>query len=108
MIAGEMGVWYRLLPVAPRFLAKQLSRPTGLLGRLVARLMNRTNANMNAFAVGQLNLLPSDRVLEIGFGGGVTLPSLIASAAFVGGVDRSREVVERAKTKFSDAVSSGL
>jgi arsenite methyltransferase len=96
-----------IVPVVPRFLARQLSRPTGLLGRVIARLMNRTNANMNAFAVGQLELTASDRVLEIGFGGGVTLPSLIARAAFVGGVDRSRDVVERAQAKFSGAVAAG-
>lgn len=31
----------------------------------------------------QLELTPSDRVLEIGFGGGVSLQSLIEGAAFV-------------------------
>jgi len=46
-------------------------------------LMNRHNAKLNAFAVRQLDLVPTDRVLEIGFGGGVTLPSLIARAGFV-------------------------
>ena len=47
--------------------------------------MNRHNAKLNAFAVHQLNLTSSDRVLEIGFGGGVTLPLLIKQARFVGG-----------------------
>jgi arsenite methyltransferase len=69
--------------------------------------MNRHNAKLNAFAVQQLELTPTDRVLEIGFGGGVTLPSLIAAAAFVGGVDRSHSMVRRAKARFSDAVSAG-
>jgi arsenite methyltransferase len=63
--------------VAPRFLAQQLSHPTGLGGRIIRFLMNRGNAGMNAFAVQQLELRPSDRVLEIGFGGGVALPALI-------------------------------
>jgi len=36
--------------------------------------MNRHNAKMNAFAVKMLSLRPDDRVLEIGFGGGATLP----------------------------------
>jgi len=69
--------------------------------------MNRHNAKLNAYAVRQLDLTPSDRILEIGFGGGVTLPSLIAGAAFVGGVDRSREMVRRAKARFSEAVLAG-
>ena len=96
-----------LLTMPPRFIARQLSHPTGFVGQLMARLMNRTNAKMNAFAVRQLELSPLDRVLEIGFGGGVTLPTLIAGAAFVGGVDRSRDVVGRAKARFSEAVHAG-
>ena len=91
----------------PRFIARQLSRPTGFFGRVMGRLMNRHNAKLNAYAVRQLDLTPSDRILEIGFGGGVTLPSLIAGAAFVGGVDRSREMVRRAKARFSEAVLAG-
>jgi arsenite methyltransferase len=91
----------------PRFIARQLSRPTGFFGRIMGRLMNRHNAKLNAYAVRQLDLTPSDRILEIGFGGGVTLPSLIAGAAFVGGVDRSREMVRRAKARFSEAVLAG-
>jgi ubiquinone/menaquinone biosynthesis C-methylase UbiE len=70
-------------------------------------LMNRHNAKLNDFAVRQLELTPSDRVLEIGFGGGINLPSLIAAAAFVGGVDRSRGMVRRAMARFSEAVSAG-
>ena len=61
----------------PRFVARQLSHPKGFLGRIFGRLMNRHNANMNAFAIRQLELTSSDRVLEIGFGGGVTLQRLI-------------------------------
>jgi arsenite methyltransferase len=73
----------------------------------MGRLMNRHNAKLNAYAVRQLELTPSDRILEIGFGGGVTLPFLIAGAAFVGGVDRSRDMVRRARARFSEAVSAG-
>lgn len=90
----------------PRFIARQFARPSGILGRIVARLMNRGNAGMNAFAVRMLDVGATDRVLEIGFGGGVTLPSLIASAAFVAGVDRSRDMVKRARKEFAEAISS--
>lgn len=79
----------------------------GPLGSLVMQLMNRGNARMNAFAVRQLELARPDRVLEIGFGGGLTLPSLLEGAAFVAGVDRSPDVVRRAKSKFSEAIAGG-
>lgn len=90
----------------PRFIARQFAYPSGILGRIVARLMNRGNAAMNAFAVKTLEVDAADRVLEIGFGGGVTLPSLIDSAAFVAGVDRSYDMVKRARKEFAKAISS--
>ena len=83
--------------MAPRFIARQLSRPTGFFGRIMGQLMNWHNAKLNSYAVRQLELTPSDHVLEVGFGGGVTLRSLLASAAFVAGVDRSSDMVGRAK-----------
>ena len=70
-------------------------------------LMNRHNAKLNGFAIRLLELKPADRVLEIGFGGGLNLPPLIAGAAFAAGDDRSQEMVRRAKAKFADAVSTG-
>ena len=91
--------------MAPRFVARQLSHPRGFFGRVIARLMNVHNA-MNTFAVQQLDLKPSDRVLEIGFGGGASLPSLVQQASFVGGVDRSEYAVERASKNFAEAVSN--
>jgi len=91
----------------PRFIARQLSRPTGLIGRMMGRLMNRHNAKMNAFALEKLELEATDRVLEIGFGGGVQLPFLIAGAAFVGGVDLSRDAVRWANARYAAAVKRG-
>lgn len=90
-----------------RVIARQLSRPTGFFGRIMGRLMNRHNAKLNAFAVQHLDVTSADRVLEIGFGGGVNLPVFIARAAFLAGLDRSPDVVERAKSKYSAAVSAG-
>src|SRR6266536_6199366 len=91
----------------PRFIAKQLSNPTGLLGRIMGFLMNRHNAKMNDFAVKLLEIASIDRVLEIGFGGGVTVPKLLANAAFVGGLDRSDAMVKLARSRFSRAVKAG-
>lgn len=70
-------------------------------------LMNRHNAKMNAFALEKLAPTSSDRVLEIGFGGGLTLPELISKAGHVTGLDRSRTAVDVANSRFAAAVSSG-
>lgn len=91
----------------PRFIARQLSCPAGFLGGVIGLLMNRHNAKMNRFVVRQLQLAPTDHVLEIGFGGGVNLGSLIAGTAFTVGVDPSQGMVRRAKARFAEEVSAG-
>jgi len=93
--------------MAPRFVARQLAHPTGVFGRVIGLLMNRHNARMNAFAIEQLAPGPADRVLEIGFGGGVALRPLVQSGAFVAGVDRSSTMVQRAQSIYAKAVAAG-
>ena len=87
----------------PRFIAEQLSHPRGLRGWLVRRGMNRGNARANAFAVDQLELRPTDKVLEVGFGGGVNIQRLLDQGTSVVGVDRSRDTVAAADRRFARA-----
>ena len=91
----------------PRFVSRHLSHPTGLFGRVVGRLMNRHNARINAFAVRELGVAPTDRVIEVGFGGGAALPALLERAALVAGIDRSVDMVHWARRRFRRAVTSG-
>src|SRR4029079_15471477 len=93
--------------MAPRFIAKQLSRPTGVIGIIIRHLMNRHNARMNAFAVAQLQLAPSARVLRLVSGCGSTLAALLNTAAVVAEVDRSRDVISWANRHFAKAIESG-
>lgn len=52
----------------------ELRRPTKtLLGRFIARRFQRHSAFLEKGAVKLLNIQPDDKVLEIGFGGGVGL-----------------------------------
>lgn len=93
--------------MAPRIIAEQLARPSGLLGAFIRGSMNRHNAKMNAFTLDLLDLQPTDRVLEIGFGGGGSLPKLITSAAFVVGVDRSPDAVRAATRLYRREIAAG-
>ncbi len=77
------------------------------MGAVIRFLMNRHNSRMNAFALRQLNLEPTDHVLEIGFGGGMTLRSLLEATAFVAGLDRSNDVISSAKRRFPKQIKSG-
>ncbi len=89
----------------PKFIARQLSCPSGFLGRIIRRRMNSHNADLNAFVIKLLDVRSTDRVLEIGFGGGLNLPILVSSAASFTGLDLSVDSVRHAQKKFSKDVA---
>lgn len=91
----------------PRLIARHLADPRGVFGRIVGGLMNRHNGRMNRFALEVLDVKSSDRVVEIGFGGGVTLATLLDRAAHLTAVDRSHDVVAWARARYRAAIASG-
>jgi ubiquinone/menaquinone biosynthesis C-methylase UbiE len=88
----------------------QFGHPRGWRGRLVGRLMARKNASMSRLAVELLDVRPSDRVLEIGFGPGEGLRAAVRRAARgrVAGLDRSELMVRLAARRNRAAVARGV
>lgn len=78
-----------------RFLS-QFGNPTGALGSLAGWVMAYRGGNRrrNLWTVEQLDLCPSDDVLEIGYGPGIAVRGAARVARHVVGVDRS-EVMRR-------------
>lgn len=62
---------------------------------------------MSRLALEQLDVRPGDRVLEVGFGGGVLTAMLLRAGADVTGIDRSDVMVRRADRRFSRHVRAG-
>ncbi|WP_375776641.1 class I SAM-dependent methyltransferase [Bradyrhizobium sp. ma5] len=91
----------------PRLIARHLAHPRGVFGRFVGGLMNRHNSRINRFALELLDVKSSDRVAEIGFGGGATLAPLLDCAAHVTAVDRSQDVVAWATARYRNAIDAG-
>lgn len=56
-----------------KLLAEQLRNPSRITGKFAAIVWDRRNAALNDVVFDMLDLEPSDRVLEIGFGGGFLL-----------------------------------
>ena len=86
-----------------RYLARQFARPSGLLGRLwIAPWLDRISGPMQRLALAELAPGRGDRVLEIGFGGGGLLSSILeATDGDVIGVDVSPVAVARARRRFA-------
>lgn len=70
------------------------------------RMMNRGNAGMNEAALDLLEVSEGERVLDLGFGGGVTFRPLIERGAIVTGVDRAEDVIVAAERAHRDAIAA--
>jgi SAM-dependent methyltransferase len=90
-----------------RLLSDQLSRPSGLAGRVVAAGMNRGNRGFNARAIDLLDVRAGARVLDLGFGGGLTFAPLLGRGATVVGVDRADDMVAAARNRHRADVDAG-
>ena len=62
---------------------------------------------MNGEAIERLGVSPGDRILDIGFGGGVTFQLLLERGAVVVGIDRSADAVDAAKSAHPKAIEAG-
>ena len=88
-------------------LSRQLSHPSGGVGKLVAHVMNRGNRKLNDQAIARLDVQPGARVLDLGFGGGLTFAPLWDRGATVVAIDRAEDMVAAAQARFAGAVAAG-
>jgi ubiquinone/menaquinone biosynthesis C-methylase UbiE len=88
-------------------LLRMFGRPQGALGRLGGIIMARTNSECGAWATELLAILPTERVLEVGFGPGIVIQRLSNLAGHVTGIDPSREMVRQARARNAGAIAGG-
>lgn len=90
--------------------AAQLGNPHGLLGKGVARILNRTNRFAIEAAVAAAEVRTGQAVADIGFGGGIGLTLLLRAVGADGtvhGVEISPDMAARAKSRFVREVGTG-
>ena len=94
----------------PRIVS-QFGHPRGLPGSLAGweMALRPSNRKRNVWAVKLLNVQPTDRVLEIGFGPGLAVREIArrATRGQVIGIDRSEVMLTQAARHNASAMSSG-
>jgi len=92
-----------------RYMVKQFGNPRGILGFLVGVAMAIKNRARTDWTLELLNVLPSDRILEIGFGPGVTVQEVakMATKGFIAGIDHSELMVQQASRRNATAIQEG-
>ncbi|MCB1157206.1 MAG: class I SAM-dependent methyltransferase [Leptospiraceae bacterium] len=97
-----MGLWTKV--------SSQFGKPSGLLGKLAGLIMASRSSNIERshWAVSMLNLQPTDRVLEIGFGPGIAIQKMseIIQTGMIYGIDHSEVMLKQASKRNRDAISS--
>jgi ubiquinone/menaquinone biosynthesis C-methylase UbiE len=92
-----------------RYIARQFSRPTGVLGRVIGRGMVRHNEREARWTVDLLGIEPDARVLEIGFGPGVAIQYAAkrATRGHVSGIDCSEAMLKMARRRNASGLANG-
>lgn len=87
----------------------QFKQPRGLLGRLIGHVMAMENRERIEWAVKLLAVQPTDHILDIGFGPGISTKLLAAQASqgFVAGIDLSDVMVQQARWRNAADVRKG-
>jgi trans-aconitate methyltransferase len=93
-------------------IASHFGRPRGLIGRLVGRLMARSNGDFNRWVVEELGKQYQDqpaRIVELGPGPGVGLEAALRTypSARIWGVDPSREMLSQSRKRNLSNAESG-
>lgn len=91
-------------------LSRQLGRPTGLVGKVVGRALNRGNRPVIFAAVDAAETGNGCTVAEIGFGGGAGLALLldqVGPAGVVHGIEISQTMLAEAQRRFGNQVEKG-
>jgi len=92
----------------PKHILRQLGHPTGFLGRLILRRLNKANHGMNTLTLESLSITNDDRVLEIGFGGGDLLTRIMSHGpSLVAGVELSELAVQHVRKRHSSKKFGG-
>jgi ubiquinone/menaquinone biosynthesis C-methylase UbiE len=90
----------------------QFGHPRGAAGRVVGWVMahRRSNRQCNSWVVSLLDVQPTDRVLEIGFGPGLAIAELsrrLGDSGHVCGIDQSEVMLSQATRHNAAAIRAG-
>lgn len=86
------------------YVLRKLACPDGSLAGFFSKLLNLSNARLNAAVIGKLSEKREQAILDIGFGGGVGIELALADTriARVAGIDPSQAMVRAAQTRYRE------
>lgn len=97
------------MKVIDRLIGRQIRKPSGPLGWLLGRSMAAEHRQLVEWMLEPVGIGRTDRVLDVGCGGGMTLTVLAerASEGFVAGIDHAPTMVRQSRQRNRQAIESG-
>lgn len=91
-----------------RLIGNQYRKPSGLLGRIIAKKMTRGNIPVYDKIIPGLGIKQNDRILEIGYGLGVGIDKIVSGYdCFVSGIDFSDLMYKLASKRNKKHITNG-
>ena len=92
-----------------RWMGRQTRKPSGFWGKMMGHSMAWGHLAHTRWALSYLDVQPTDRILDIGCGSGMSIKLLakMAAAGFVAGIDYSHEMVAQARWRNAAAIRAG-
>ncbi|MDR0682183.1 MAG: class I SAM-dependent methyltransferase [Dysgonamonadaceae bacterium] len=89
-----------------KYISKQFANPSGVGGRTVASVMNQQNRKQYQAVLDNINIQPTDTILDIGFGNGYLIGNLLKHhPAKICGIEISRDMLTLVSRKHRQDVS---
>lgn len=80
-----------------RLIGNQFRKPTGFLGRIIAKLMVKGNSYAYDKIIAELEIKQNDRIFEIGYGHGLGIDRILSNYdCFISGIDFSELMFKQA------------
>lgn len=91
------------------YISNQFKKPSGLFGRFIEKGMSERTTSDARWTLSLLDIQPTSKILEIGFGGGIAaqLASRDASKGHFAGIDHSDTMVQIASKRNVEAIKAG-
>lgn len=90
-------------------MAKQFEKPKGILGKIAGTIMYFENRKINRWSINKLQVNKYDRILEIGFGPGYGIKTLMSNyrGIEVDGIDLSAKMKDEATKRNKEWIETG-
>lgn len=90
-------------------MAKQFEKPKGILGKLAGTIMYFENRKINRWSIRNLHVYKNDRILEIGYGPGYGIKTLMSNyrRIEVDGIDLSAKMKNDATKRNKEWIEQG-